>query len=160
MFKYILEKDTKELAPLLEAAFCPYLLSFPGLCNMLLDLIRSQCREIAQVFHGCWFVALDLVGLSCFALSWYVDEAVLLGQHVGSVDFDGRDGGRDEEEEQAAERVGGGEHQERPPERHGCLARVRDGDGDGDGDGEVASERMRESVNGIGSECLPLCDYL
>ena len=42
MFKYILEKDTKELAPLLEAAFCPYLLSFPGLCNMLLDLISRR----------------------------------------------------------------------------------------------------------------------
>jgi hypothetical protein len=41
MFKYILEKDTKELAPLLEAAFCPYLLSFPGLFNMLLDLINE-----------------------------------------------------------------------------------------------------------------------
>jgi hypothetical protein len=42
MFKYILEKDSKKLAPLLEAAFCPYLLSFPGLSNMFLDLITQR----------------------------------------------------------------------------------------------------------------------
>uniref|UniRef100_A0A0A9G057 Uncharacterized protein n=1 Tax=Arundo donax TaxID=35708 RepID=A0A0A9G057_ARUDO len=64
MFKYILQKDTKKLTPLLEAAFCPYLLCISGLCNMLLDLIRSQRRKVAQVFHGCWFIALDLVSLS------------------------------------------------------------------------------------------------
>jgi hypothetical protein len=49
MFKYILEKDTKKLAPLLEAALCPYLLCLPGLCDMLLDLIRQKIHDKAQM---------------------------------------------------------------------------------------------------------------
>jgi hypothetical protein len=44
------------------------------------------------------------------------------GSTVGGVDVDGWDGGRDEEEEQATERVCGGEHQQRPPEGHGRAA--------------------------------------
>jgi hypothetical protein len=49
MFKYILEKDTKKLAPLLEAALRPHRLCLPGLCDMLIDLIRQKIHDKAQM---------------------------------------------------------------------------------------------------------------
>jgi hypothetical protein len=49
VFKYILEKDTKKLTPLLEAALCPHLLCFPGLCDMLLHLIKVKCKTTCHI---------------------------------------------------------------------------------------------------------------
>lgn len=50
VLNYILQKDSQELASLTEAATFPYFLCFPGLCNMLSNLVR-KCKSNQSKSH-------------------------------------------------------------------------------------------------------------
>ena len=91
---------------------------------------EMQARGVATDGYTCARVlafSASYAGGSSAAVAAAVTKAVLAGRLPESSDRDRGtaapcapgDGGRDEEEEDAVERVGGGEHQQRPPERHG-----------------------------------------